>query len=63
MVEESPENPVGEWNTVDFECRDGVIKAFLNGVLVNEALCEAREGHIGFQSEGGAIDIRNLWIR
>ena len=63
MVEESPENPVGEWNTVEFECRDGVIKAFLNGVLVNEALCEAREGHIGFQSEGGPIDIRNLWIR
>lgn len=63
LVEESPEKPVGEWNSMDFVCRDGVIKAFLNGVFVNEARCEAREGYIGFQSEGGALDIRNLWVR
>ena len=62
QVEESPEKPVGEWNTMDFICRDGSIKAFLNGVLVNEASCEAKEGPIGIQSEGGAMDVRNIWI-
>lgn len=63
IPEESPEKPVGEWNSMDFVCRDGVIKAFLNGVLVNVARCEAREGFIGIQSEGGALDVRNIWIR
>ena len=63
QVEESPEKPVGEWNTMDFECLDGYIKAYLNGVLVNEARCEAREGYIGIQSEGGALEFRNIRIR
>ena len=63
QVEESPEKPVGEWNTMDFECLDGYIKAYLNDVLVNEAQCEAREGYIGIQSEGGALEFRNIWIR
>ena len=63
LVEDSPERPVGEWNDMVFVCRKGVIKAFLNGVLVNEARSEATEGYIGIQSEGGAMDVRNLWIR
>ena len=63
MVEESPEKPVGEWNSMDFVCRDGVIKAFLNGVFINEARCEDREGYIGIQSEGGPMDFRNIRIR
>lgn len=63
MVQESPEKPVGEWNSMEFVCRDGAIKAFLNGVLVNEAVCEAREGYIGIQSEGGPMDVRNVWIK
>lgn len=63
LVEDSPEKPVGEWNEMEFVCRKGVIKAFLNGVLVNEARCAATEGFIGIQSEGGAMDIRNIRIR
>ena len=62
MVEESPEKPVGEWNTMDFVCRDGLIKAFLNGVFVNQAQCAASEGYIGIQSEGGAMDFRNIYV-
>ena len=62
VVEESPEKPVGEWNTMDFVCRDGLIKAFLNGVFINQAQCEAREGFIGIQSEGGPMDFRNIRI-
>ena len=60
MVEDSPEKAVGEWNSMDFVCRDGVITAFLNGVLVNRAKCQAREGFVGIQSEGGAMDFRDI---
>lgn len=63
MVENSPEKPVGEWNSMDFVCRDGLVTAFLNGVLVNQAQCEAREGYIGIQSEGGAMDFRNIRVK
>lgn len=63
LMEESPEKPVGEWNSMEFICLDGNIKAFLNGVLVNEAQCEAREGYIGIQSEGGAMEFRNIRIK
>jgi len=62
MVEESPEKPVGEWSIMDFVCRDGLIKAFLNGVFINQAQCAAREGYIGIQSEGGPMDFRNIRI-
>ncbi len=48
---------------MDFVCRNGYIKAFLNGVLVNEAICDVQEGYIGIQSEGGAMDVRNIEIR
>ena len=63
LTQDSPEKPVGEWNSMDFLCQDGVITAFLNGVLVNQAHCDAREGYIGIQSEGGAMDLRNCWIK
>ena len=38
------------------------MEAWLNGVLVNKAVCEAKEGYIGFQSEGGPMEIRNLYV-
>ena len=62
MVDESPEKPVGEWNIMEFECHEGHIKAYLNGVLVNEAQCSAHEGPIGIQSEGGPMDFRYIRI-
>ncbi len=62
LVEESPEKPLGEWNDLDFECKEGVVKAWLNGVLVNEAKCQASEGYIGIQSEGGPIEFRNIYL-
>ncbi len=62
IVEESPEKPVGEWNRMVFFCKDGHISAWLNGVLVNLAVSEATEGYIGFQSEGGPMEFRNVII-
>src|SRR5512143_564066 len=32
----SNEKPVGEWNTVEAECRGDSVKAFVNGKLINE---------------------------
>ena len=30
--------------------------------MVNEAQCEAKEGYIGFQSEGGPLEFRNVYL-
>ena len=62
IVAESPEKPVGEWNEMEFLCKGESIKVWLNGIMVNEVVAEATDGYIGFQSEGGAMDIRDIWI-
>ena len=62
LVEESPEKPVGEWNEVEFLSKGGILKVWMNGVLVNEAKCDATTGYIAIQSEGGAMDFRNIYI-
>lgn len=60
LVEEDPENPDGEWNTVMIISKGGRLSALVNNVLVNEAECDVKEGYIGIQSEGGAMDFRNI---
>ncbi|MCR4860714.1 MAG: DUF1080 domain-containing protein [Bacteroidales bacterium] len=62
VCEGDPERPDGEWNEVRIICEGGHLTAFVNDVLVNEARCDAAEGYIGFQSEGGAMDFRNIRI-
>ena len=62
IVAESPEKPVGEWNKMEFLCKDGQIKCWLNGVLVNEAVCNVTDGYIAVQSEGGSMDFRNIYL-
>lgn len=62
VVEESPEKPVGEWNEMDFLCKGREMKVWLNGVLVNEASCDATEGYIAIQSEGGPMEFRNIYL-
>lgn len=59
---EDPERPIGEWNNVEISCKGKQITIKVNGTLVNEANIDATEGHIGMQSEGGPIDIRNIYI-
>ena len=54
--------PVGEWNEMEFLCKGGNIKVTLNGVMINEAQCKATEGYIGLQSEGGAMEFRNIFL-
>ena len=55
-----PELPDGEWNETRIVCEGGHVTAYVNGVLVNEAQCDSPEGYIGIQSEGGAMDFRNI---
>ena len=56
--------PVGEWNTMEVESRDGAIKCTLNGVLIDEGDgAEPASGPIGWQSEGRPIRFRKLEIR
>ncbi len=62
LVEESVERPTGEWNELDATCQDGHLVVHINGKLVNEADCAATEGYIGFQSEGGPIEYRNVIV-
>ena len=57
-----PERADGSWNEAVISCKGGRIRAMVNGFLVNEAVADATEGYIGFQSEGGPIEFRNIYI-
>lgn len=59
---ESVENPAGEWNTADIICEGSYIKVYINGVFKNEAHFDRTEGHIAIQSEGGPLEVRNVYV-
>jgi hypothetical protein len=61
-VKESAENPAGEWNTAEIVCKGNFIQAYINGVLMNEAHFDRSEGPIALQSEGGPLEIRNVYL-
>ncbi len=57
------ENPIGEWNTNVTVCAGNDVKAVINGKLMNEITgCTVWSGFIGIQSEGGDIEIRNIFL-
>jgi hypothetical protein len=62
LCEGDPEKADGEWNETVITCQGGHITCTVNGVLVNEAIATATEGYIGFQSEGGALEFRDIWV-
>jgi hypothetical protein len=58
------EKPVGEWNSMDVTCRDGVIDVVINGVTQNHVTSASpKSGPIGFQLEGAPYALRNLRIQ
>lgn len=61
-TKESAEKPAGEWNTAEIVCKGNFIQAYINGVLMNEAYFDRSEGPIALQSEGGPLEIRNIYI-
>jgi len=61
-VAESAEKPAGEWNTAEIICKGNHIQAYINGVLKNEVHFDRTEGPIALQSEGGPLEVRNVYI-
>ena len=55
--------PIGEWNTTEATIQDGNILAKVNGSAVDTGKCDLTEGQIGFQSEGAAIEFKNIRIK
>ncbi len=59
----SSEKPFGEWNTIEIVAKGGKIENWVNGVKQNSAAkLTTKCGAIALQSEGGAIEFRNVWI-
>jgi hypothetical protein len=59
----SSEKPAGQWNEYDIYCQKDAIRCTVNGVLQNEGThATAAAGWICLQSEGGAIEFRNIYI-
>jgi len=62
-IEESSELAAGEWNTYEITCSGAGVELVVNGVLQNvgfDAVFEA--GRIGLQSEGGAMEFREVYL-
>ena len=59
----SAEKAMGEWNLFEVEVNgDGIIN-WLNGVELNRVKgIKISKGAIGLQSEGGAIEFRNISV-
>jgi hypothetical protein len=59
----SNEVPVGEWNTMEITCSGNTIEIYVNGILQNKATgTTLSKGTICLQSEGKAIEFRNLYL-
>jgi hypothetical protein len=60
----SSEKPVGEWNTMEVNCKGNTIEVFVNGELKNKATgVNISGGHICLQSEGKIVEFRNVWLQ
>jgi len=56
--------PKEEWHTTEMTCKaDGSFVVKINGIEVSSGKSELTEGPIGFQSEGAAIEFRNIRIK
>ncbi|HPC96429.1 MAG TPA: DUF1080 domain-containing protein [Sedimentisphaerales bacterium] len=63
-LRDSSEKEPGQWNAYDIICKDDWVVVLVNGVIQNVATeCSERGGRICLQSEGAAIEYRNLWIQ
>src|SRR5262249_28588435 len=58
VAKDKATKPVGEWNTTEVICRDGMITSKINGTQVATGTGELTEGPIGFQSEGAEIHFK-----
>ena len=56
------EKSVGEWNKGEIVVKRTLVQFYTNGKLQNEAITKFEKGHIALQSEGGALEFRNIYI-
>ncbi|MBK7133379.1 MAG: DUF1080 domain-containing protein [Bacteroidales bacterium] len=60
---ESNEKPVGEWNTIEVTCKANTIEVVVNGLTQNKGTnLNITSGSICLQSEGKAIEFRNVFL-
>jgi len=64
-VRRSAIRPLGEWNSIEVVSTGGEVRVSLNGQLVTTVTEHEFEepGHIGFQSEGAEVYLRNIRIQ
>lgn len=61
---ETARKPIGEWNAIEIQSKDGAVTAILNGTKISESNPgELTSGRIGLQAEDFAVEFRNLQIR
>ena len=57
------EKPFGEWNVLEVEVKGDTLVNRVNGVELNRLTgITVPKGAIALQSEGGAVQFRNVWI-
>ena len=57
------EKPVGEWNSCDILCQNGIVEVTVNGVLQNKITqSNPHSGRVGFQFEGTPFEIRHVTL-
>ncbi len=60
-VTDDSERPLGEWNTLEIECRLQTVTVWVNGVRVNRGFdCTATGGRIAIQAEGTEVEFRRI---
>lgn len=58
---DNSEKPLGEWNTMEIECKGDEIKVHVNGDLVNHGFkATATKGKIALQAEGVEVEFRKV---
>lgn len=57
------EKSAGEWNVGEIVVDGTIVKFYVNGVLQNEAVTKFDCGHIALQSEGGALEFREIYMQ
>ena len=56
--------PVGEWNLVEVTASNRTLTVWSNGLVISEfKRCEVPAGYIALESEGYAIEFRNLKLK
>lgn len=58
---DNSEKPLGEWNTMEIECKGDEVKVHVNGDLVNHgSKSTATKGKIALQAEGVEVEFRKV---